>query len=232
MPQTNIHMMQKVTPTLTQFADRTQTREGWLLNAIEYLRAVFETHDYVVPKNIRVAIGVPYQKSYAGVIFGTGYSDDKHYEIFVTPAHADSLDILSTLTHELCHAVVGIHNQHNKVFAKCAKAMGLGGKMRATTRTEMFDSYAKFIVDTLGEIPHARCDIHGTPRRVHNKADGTGEGGDGGETETSAPPAQTNRWHKLTCSDEKCGVICRMTKTNIAKGLPVCCCGRSFKIAD
>ena len=82
-------------------------------------------------------------------------SEDGHIEIFINPDKADSLVVAEILIHELCHAALGNGFGHGPEFKKLATAMKLAGPMKATVPTEEFNSWAKGIIDKIGEYPHA-----------------------------------------------------------------------------
>lgn len=100
----------------------------------------------------------------------------------------DSYRLADILTHELCHAAVGLEAKHGPVFAKCAKTMGLEGKMTATTAGKDWHMWAGPIIDQMGTIPHAQL------------AGGL----------TSAPKKQTTRMVKCECNT--CGFLFRTAK--------------------
>ena len=67
-------------------------------------------------------------------------SADGAFEIFIVPGIDDAARIAGILTHELVHAAVGLKAGHGAVFAKAARALGLEGKMTATTEGPEWDA--------------------------------------------------------------------------------------------
>jgi hypothetical protein len=84
-------------------------------------------------------------------------SGDDHFEILVSPVIADSMRVAGILAHELIHASVGVEHGHKGPFRQMAKALGLEGKMTATTEGEAFKRL-------LTPIPWKRSD----PTRMPN----------------------------------------------------------------
>lgn len=131
-------------------------RETWLNELTsQFITPHFEANGYTIPANVRMACSLTSKKAHIGECWSSIASQDNHYEIMIAPSIADSSRVADILIHELCHAVVGIAEGHNKVFAKCAKAVGLEGKMTATTATEGLKAKIAEWVAVLGEYPHA-----------------------------------------------------------------------------
>src|SRR5688572_6260631 len=114
-------------------------RQIWLEAGVEALRVRFADVGYTVPRAVRVSIGWPKGgRKRIGECWSDTASSDKHHEIFISPQlgeRAMGTRILGVLAHELAHAVVGIPAGHKAPFKKCALAIGLTGKMTATTET-------------------------------------------------------------------------------------------------
>jgi hypothetical protein len=132
-------------------------------------------------------------------------ADDKVAQIFITPRTKEpcaEFGILPTLAHEMAHAVVGNKEGHNKIFGKCARAIGLEGKLTATYGGEEFLEKAKAITQKLGEYPHAALNPSGRPTKK-----------------------QTTRLVKCTCAD--CGYVVRTTHKWLDEiGAPLCPCNK------
>lgn len=171
------------------------TRESWLEAAIDLMKPLFEKHDYKVPK-VRVSCGWPSSRGLSprkrtlGECWDKSAASDKVAQIFISPYLEDVLDpqgVIPTLVHEVVHAVVGNENKHNKVFGKCARAIGLEGKLTATHAGEVLlvecDNWNK----RLGKYPHVKLDLGRRPVKK-----------------------QTTRMIKMECSD--CGYVARTSK--------------------
>lgn len=148
-----------------------KTREEWLLAATSLMRPLFEKQGYTVPE-VRVACGWPSRGGKSGKVLGEAWcktaASDKIPQIFITPRLDKTCgpqDVMSVLIHELCHATVGNENKHNKVFGKCARAVGLEGKLTATTAcADLMQTFTKFM-ERLGEFPHARLNPMKAPTK-------------------------------------------------------------------
>lgn len=118
-----------------------ETREGWLLAAVSLIRPFFSEKGYTVPE-VRVSCGWPSSRGLSakkptiGEAWCKSAASDKIAQLFITPRlkeePKDEAGILPTLVHEVAHATVGNKEGHNKVFGKCARAVGLEGKLTAT----------------------------------------------------------------------------------------------------
>lgn len=144
------------------------TREEWLMTAVELLKPVFAERGYIVPDTAKATIGFPC-KGAGGKRIGechcSSMSKGGFYEIFISPLLDDATRILGTLVHELCHAIVGTQHGHKAPFKKCALAMHLEGKMRATTEGEAFKRMVLPILAELGPLPHKALSLEGVKRQ-------------------------------------------------------------------
>ena len=179
------------------------TREKWLENATEMLRAgVFKRNGEIVPA-VKLSIGFTGSRGNKLAVLGACWhpaaSADKVSQIFLTPICDDALEILGTLTHELIHAIYPAAG-HGKVFKRCALKVGLAGKMRSTTTGPELLAELKAMLEILGPLPHAKL----MPSKSGIKKQGT-------------------RMIKCTCSE--CGYVVRTVKTwLVAYGPPICPC--------
>src|SRR5271157_261254 len=114
-------------------------REDYLQQAIDLLRPDFAQAEFPLPEKIRVSCGFPSKSALAkskqriGECWGVESSEDSSFQVFVSPVLKESVEVLATLVHELVHTAVGIECKHRGKFPKAAKAVGLEGKMTATT---------------------------------------------------------------------------------------------------
>lgn len=150
-----------------------KTREEWLVAAIELMRPLFKKHSYEIP-TLRVTCGWPHRGGTGnakGRVLGQCWAEDAAADginqLFVSPYLEDKQDdpcgTLGVLIHEVVHAVVGVKNAHNKVFKKCAEAVGLTGKMTcALPGPELFETCKAWSVE-LGTYPHAKLDLNKSP---------------------------------------------------------------------
>ena len=186
-----------------------KNREEWLTECIEYLREPFGEAGFRVPKKIRVSCSWPSKGALAakakriGEAWSAQSSGDEHYEIFISPILSDPGIVGATLTHELCHCVVGLAEKHGKRFRVCAVAMGLEGPITATTAGEALQATLAKITRRLGKYPHAEL------------------------LASNAAPKQTTRMMKVECA--ACGCIVRMTRKWLEEaGAPTCACGNEM----
>lgn len=190
-----------------------EIREAWLEAAVVRMTPHFKKAGYEVPK-IRVSCGWPIAggrsssgKRVIGQCWSGEAASDGRCQIFISPwltnAEAEDKDgagVLPTLVHEVVHAVVGIKELHNKVFGKCARAVGLEGKLTATHAGEALMKLCEQWTEMLGAYPHAKLDPDGSPVKK-----------------------QTTRMVKMECKADECGYICRTARKWITDVGPVSC---------
>jgi len=139
------------------------TREEWLNAFIDASRAQFDAADAPLPLNVRVAVGFTSKGARGnriGECWGQEASDDGHFEIFIKPTLVDAARICDVMTHELVHAAVGLGAGHGPSFRRVALALGLEGKMTATTASAKWYAWALPIIESLGPLPYAA--LHGS----------------------------------------------------------------------
>lgn len=189
----------------------TMTREQWLQKAIKICNTkLFKQSGYEIPA-IKVSVGFPGGGS-SGKAIGQHWhpeaSDDKLGSIFISPVLDEADDVLGTLVHELVHAVVGNEAGHGPEFKKCALAVGLVGKMRATTAGDELKQFFVVVIEKIGEYPHRKLNLAMRPVKK-----------------------QTTRMIKCECPD--CGYIARTAKGNIDSfGPPICPCNQEQMVAE
>ena len=175
-------------------------REHFLARMVDGLRQfVFEPRGYEVPGNIRVSCSWPSRGGMAkkrivlGQCWDASCSDDGCFEVFVTPRIDDPVEVAAILTHEIIHIVVGLENGHRGPFPKCAKTVGLEGKMTATRGGEAFKRAIEPLLESLGPYPHSALN------RLPDA---------GAEPRTSGPKPQKGRMRKAECGS--CGLTLRV----------------------
>lgn len=149
----------------------TMTREQWL-NAVAVAAAkeIFEPAGYTVPTKIRYTCGFPSKSALArrnqriGECWSDTASGDGSFEISVSPVIAEGLRAADILVHEMVHATVGLACGHRGAFAKCAKTIGLEGKMTATVAGEQLKAKLSGIIEKIGQYPHAALRANFTRR--------------------------------------------------------------------
>lgn len=125
-----------------------------------------QNHGYVVPDNIRVACGWPHKggtakrKRTIGQCWSTSCSNDKTFEIFISPYLAEPTRVLGVLIHEVVHATVGLDKGHKEAFGLCAGAVGLTKPWTATGEGPELVEELKLWLLQLGPYPHSALDAH------------------------------------------------------------------------
>lgn len=179
------------------------TREEWLLLAVQNMAgSLFKRQGKEVPTRLRVSCGFPAgrgakNKEMIGQCWQPAASADDHYEIFISPKLDDGEEVLSTLAHEICHAVLPLGTGHKKPFKTLAYAIGLEGKATATVAGPAFKQYAADTLKILGQYPHGKL-----------------------TAELSGVKKQSTRMVKCECTT--CGYTVRTTKKWLAVGVPHC----------
>jgi hypothetical protein len=195
-----------------------ENREQWLAEAVTIMTPHFKKAGYEVPK-VRVSCGWPSSrglnssKAAIGECWDKSAAEDKVAQIFISPRIKQSAaEILPVLAHEVCHAVVGNAEGHNKVFGKCARGIGLTGKLTATVPgPEFLETATEWVKQTLGEYPHSALRPSGRPVKK-----------------------QTTRMVKCEC--KACGYVVRTSRKWLDDAGPVLCpCNSkpmSFELPD
>lgn len=184
------------------------TREEWLVAAVEALRPLFSAlTDETLPA-VRVSVGWPggngRKNSVIGQCWSTKVAADSVSQLFISPVLDDAVRVLDVLSHELIHAIDDCESGHKGRFAKIAKALGLTGKMTATVAGDELKAQLEEIAAELGEYPHAAL--------VN-----PGAGAEG-------PKKQSTRMMKVECA-EGSGYKARMTRQWLEEfGAPICPC--------
>lgn len=186
------------------------TREAWLTAAVKALTPVLEATGASVPP-VRVSVGFPGGRGRKNAVIGQCWAaeaaSDGIAQVFVSPTIVDGVQVLSTLLHELIHAVDGNRSGHRGAFAQIAREVGLQAPMTATTPGEALSARLTAVADGLGMFPHAALR--------------TGVSG--------AHKPQGTRMLKIECPG--CGYTVRTTQKWLDQGLPFCICGMQFATA-
>jgi hypothetical protein len=133
---------------------RYSTREEWLTAAVTMLRAhLFAPFKHVVP-DVRVSCGWTRQKNAIGSCFKGWASADGKPQIFISPELGDPVRVLSTLVHELVHAVDETPG-HGPTFKRIALDVGLTGRMTSTRPTDELKQGLTQLAQVLGDYPHS-----------------------------------------------------------------------------
>ena len=147
-------------------------------------------------------------KNAIGVHYNPSVSADGFHEMMIQPSISDSVQAVGVLIHEMVHSIQthlyhdknGFLNvkPHGKEFRKIALAVGLEGKMTATTESPELKVIIEKWIAELGEYPHAKMTLNDSRKK------------------------QSTRLLKLTC--EHCGFIARASSGAInVYGYPTHC---------
>ncbi len=173
-------------------------REFWLSNAVEGLQNIFTSSGLKVPP-VRVSCGFASsgcRSKHIGECWTRESNSDGINQIFISPMLDDSVLVLETLTHELCHAVDNCQSGHGKEFKLIARAVGLQGPMRSTNAGPLLLNSLKNLSTKIGRYPHSKLIKQASATKSNN---------------TRA---------KAKCS--KCGFEVTMIKKFLSFGPPIC----------
>jgi hypothetical protein len=198
-----------------------QTREGWMLRAVDVMRPWFPD-GHTVPQ-VRISFGWPGGRgSKAGVRGQCWYTtDDSLPAIFISPDQTDEATVLGIILHELVHAS-GQSNHTPSGFGKVAGPLGFMPKWTSSeNKTEELTAKLAELAAQLGPMDHARV----------NNAQGLYG------TSAARPPVQSTRMLKLTCQEQHDngdldGYLVRTTSKWIAAGLPLCPEGHDMVLTE
>jgi hypothetical protein len=178
------------------------TREEWLMVAVEKLRPIFAHEDAEIPP-LKVTNGWPasggrgVKRRRIGECWDAESTEDGKAQIFISPMLDDPAEVLATLVHELVHAVVGCKANHRKPFTRLAFAIGLLPPATSTVASFNLSVKLKAIAEEIGKYPHAKILLK----------------------ERKGPAQQT--LFKATCPE--CGYNCRLLyKWASEVGAPLC----------
>lgn len=176
-------------------------REHWLTECAKLIESeLFQPLGFSLPEKWRTTCGFPSKSGLAnktrtiGQHWNPKASKDKTHEVIVSITLSDPLRVAGVLAHELIHAVHP-DDGHGSKFRNLAVAIGLTGKMTATTEGPEFIEKIQPILDCLGPYPHATLD-------------------------SSNRKKQGTRMIKAECGC--CGYTIRLTRKWLEVAIPVC----------
>ena len=135
------------------------TREAWLLRAVDLLRPIFAAKGHHIPKACMVSCGFAStgtRSHHIGQCWSTKSSDNGTNQIFISPTLVEPFDVLDTLVHELVHAVDYCAHKHGKEFKKIAVSLGMVGHMRSAGAGPELKVVLTELASRLGSYPHGR----------------------------------------------------------------------------
>lgn len=103
------------------------SREEWLKRAVRVLRPLLERKAKVtMRKRWQVSMSLTSKKTAIGQCwYDQASASGKTCNLFVSPVHADPVEILDTLLHEMVHAALPVGVHHGKKFKDACQAIGL-----------------------------------------------------------------------------------------------------------
>ena len=144
------------------------TREEWLNNMARELKTrVFKRAGFNVDlKKVKVSCGFP-STGWKGKRIGECHPihNNGSNEIFIHPKMSDSVRVAGVLAHELIHAFDDCENGHGPAFRKVAIAIGLEGKMTATTESDELVAMIEKIIEKIGKYPHKEMTTPGRKKQ-------------------------------------------------------------------
>lgn len=180
------------------------TREDWLMAAVEELRFIFELMGKPLPQRIRTSCGYPlhYKRNRKlGDVHASTDSADASMEIFIAPSVSDPVAVFTVLLGQLCRTTSGALS-YGSPFAEIAFAVGLepvnlmdSNPWQNTKGNKGFNDQYGDLIKGLGTYPHAELHIN--------------------EKKT-----QSTRMLKAFCSN--CGYTVRLTTKWALMGMPTC----------
>ncbi|NRA43509.1 MAG: hypothetical protein HRU09_01000 [Oligoflexales bacterium] len=179
-------------------------REKWLNEMAQHLYKRFKSSGYEdIPEKIRFSCSLPSKGAFAknqvlGECWSCDASDDCTFEIMISHVVSESVRAADVLAHELVHVIVGIENGHNATFGKCARAIGLEGKLTATYAGEDLTNYIKEYAQVIGEYPHASL------------------------SKPEEEKKQSTRQLKMVCRNDHPEYIARISKKTLDIAAPLC----------
>ena len=187
------------------------TREEWLIAATDAMRPLFKQVGNPIPDAVQVSTGWPSRGATSsksrriGECWDASCAEDKRPHVFISPVldNTGNFGVLPTLLHEHIHAAVGNKCGHKGPFKRVAKALGLQGKMTATTASPELMTKLDEINKVLGPYPHGP--LHNVEKRRTKR----------------------DECRLLKCECEDCGYTLRTTKKWLeSKGAPLCPCNK------
>jgi len=155
-----------VTEAAPARASGTLTSEEWLRELVlrlhtEVLAPVVESATLPAYRIARGFPGGGSARKRIGECWSSVCSADGVTEMFISPLLDEPMRVAGVTAHEMVHMLVGVEHGHKAPFARVAKAIGLEGKMTATTEGEAFKAAVAPILDDMPAYPAAAMSLAG-----------------------------------------------------------------------
>tara|TARA_R110002012_G_scaffold98434_4_gene236031 strand:+ start:1037 stop:1675 length:639 start_codon:yes stop_codon:yes gene_type:complete len=105
----------------------------------------------------------------------TAWNKEQNHEMLISPTLEDGVQVVGVLIHEMCHAIQShlYHDEkgrltvkaHGKEFRKIAIAVGLEGKMTATTESPELKIKIEKWISEIGKYPHSEINLKGRKKQ-------------------------------------------------------------------
>jgi hypothetical protein len=134
--------------------------EAWLDEACQLICENFSKKGFLIPK-IRVLFGFSTsghnnkkeKGNHKGECLSRAWTHDKVNIISITPVARRAIDALSTLGHEIIHAIDDCENQHGKRFIEIAEALNFGVIGKETYLSDKLHEEFIEIEEKVGRFP-------------------------------------------------------------------------------
>jgi len=154
-------------------------RETWLNLVIDKAVPLFDNAGFKI-SDIReklkvscsVMVGMRKTKKFnaIGQHLPPEWNKNKNHELLISPVLEDEIDVVGVLIHEMVHAIQrhkygNSVKAHGKEFRAIALAVGLTGKMTATTESPELVETIKKWVSEIGKYPHDKVNFEGRTKQ-------------------------------------------------------------------
>jgi len=139
-----------------------ETREQWLLAAVQLVKPIFEAKNHVMPDDCQVSCGFAStgtKSHHIGQCWSRRSGTHERNQIFISPALGDPVEVLDTLVHELVHAVDNCEHKHGKEFKKIALSIELEGPMRSAGAGKALKAVLIELAQQMGPYPHGQLKV-------------------------------------------------------------------------
>ena len=141
------------------------SREQWLTEISDLMLAdLFLPVGLTIRSDLKLKLSVgfpPGVRANSRVVaccFPSSASSEGYSEIFISPVIDDSLEVLTCLVHEICHAIDDNKGGHKGMFAMLAQGVGLMRPFASAHASPELNEFLQSYIDMFGDIPHASID--------------------------------------------------------------------------
>ena len=149
-------------------------RETWLNLMIDKAVPIFDKAGFKISdirKKLKVSCSMMIgqrKSSKFGAIgqhLPTEWNKEKNHEMLISPTLENGVQVVAILIHEMTHAIQrhmygNTVKAHGKEFRKIALAVGLQGKMTATTESPALKIIIENWINEIGKYPHDKINLN------------------------------------------------------------------------